>query len=92
MVAAGDNVAAIEIDMKSKRCGVFAESATEDGIPIIWLEGSSGLYLTEGLEDEATEVTFPAYKGWDIFSTHVCRYTFRVCFVRRDDINDIIKI
>jgi len=80
-VVAGENFAAIEIDMRSKRCEVMAESATEDGAPVIWLDGTNALHLKKGCEKEPTEVTFPDYKGWQIFSAHVCRYTFRVCFV-----------
>jgi hypothetical protein len=80
--ATGENVAAIEIDMKSKRCEVMAESATEDGAPVIWIEGTNALHLRPGHEKEETEVAFPEYKGWRIFSAHVCRHTLRVCFVR----------
>ena len=82
VVAAGENIAAIEIDMRSKRCEVMAESATEDGAPVIWLCGTTRLHLKKGYEEEQTEVVFPDYKGWKIFSAYVCRYTFRVCFVR----------
>jgi hypothetical protein len=80
--AAGDNIAAIEIDMKSKRCEVMAESSTEDGAPVIWLDGTNALHLKKGHEKEETEVAFPDYRGWRIFSANVCRYTFRLCFVR----------
>jgi len=82
VVSSGENVVAIEIDMRSKRCEVTAESAAEDGVPIIWLDGTNALHLKKGHEKEETEVAFPDYKGWRIFSAHVCRYTFRVCFVR----------
>lgn len=85
--AAGENVVAIEIDMTSKRCEVMAESATEDGSPVIRLQGTNALHLKKGYEKEETEVAFPDYKGWRIFSAHVCRYTFRVCFVRDEAAN-----
>ena len=75
-------MAAIEIDMRSKRCEVMAETVDDDGAPVIWLESENALHLKKGHEKEQTEVSFPDYKGWRIFSAHVCRYTFRVCFVR----------
>ena len=81
-MAAGKNVAATEIDMRSKRCEVVAESATDDGAPLVWLDGTNALHLKKGFERKQTEVVFPDYKDWRIFSAHVCRYTFRVCFVR----------
>lgn len=87
VAAAGENVAAVEIDMRSKRCEVMAESTTEDGAPVIWLDGTNALHLKKGHEKEETEVAFPDYKGWRIFSAHVCRYTFRVCFVRDESPN-----
>lgn len=82
VAAVGENVVAIEIDMKSKRCEVMGESATEEGEPVIWIEGTNALYLKKGHEKEETRVAFPDYKGWRIFSAQICRYTFRVCFVR----------
>lgn len=88
VVASGENVSAIEIDMKSKRCEIMAESATEDGAPVIWIEGTNAIHLKKGHEKEETEVAFPEYKGWRIFSAHVCRYTFRVCFVRDEAPNE----
>lgn len=90
-MAAGETVAAIEIDMRSKRCDVMAESATDDGAPVIWLDGKDALHLKKGREKEPTGVVFPDYKGWRIFSAHVCRYTFRVCFVRDEAPNDKVS-
>lgn len=82
VVAHGKNISAIEIDMHSKRCEIMAESKTEDGAPAIWLSGDNALHLKKGLEKKPTEVAFPGFKGWQIFSADVSRYTFRVCFVR----------
>ena len=87
VVAAGENVVAIEVDMRSKRCEIMAESATGTGTPVIWLDGTNALHLEKGREKEATEVAFPEYDGWRIFSAHVCRYTLRVCFVRDEASN-----
>lgn len=88
LVAAGKDVAAVTIDMKSKRCEVAGESLTDDGIPVIWIDGAIALHLKEGLESEHTEVAFPDFKGWEIFSAHVCRYTLRICFVRYEASDD----
>ena len=83
VVADGENVVAIEIDMKSKRCEVFAESATEDGAPAIWISGLNALHLKGGMENDETQVAFPSYKGWEIFLADIGRYTFRVALVKK---------
>jgi len=85
VVAAGKNVVAIEMDMRSKWCEMEAEYKTPGGAPCVSIGGANerALYLKKSREKEPTEVAFPEYKGWDIFSAHVCRYTFCACFVRR---------
>ena len=82
VIARGENVVAVEVDMKSKRCAVLTDSLADDGAPVIWLDGEGALHLMPGAEKEETEVAFPEYKGWRVFVAEVCRYTLRVCLVR----------
>jgi hypothetical protein len=83
VVTAGECFAAIEVDMRSKRCELLTDTTTEDGVPVLFLEaGADSCHLANGLEKECTEVAFPGFKGFSVFSAHVSRCTLRVCLVK----------
>lgn len=84
VMAVGPNVVAIEVDMKSKRCEVAAHTETWTHVPELWISGDNALHLKKGCERELTAVTFPEYRGWQVFLAEISRYTLRVCLVRRE--------
>ncbi len=80
---AGRDVAAVEIDMKSKHCAVSMTGSSDD-IPLVMLSPTErSLHLTQGKDAEPTAICFPGFYGWDIFCAEVSRYTLLICFVRQ---------
>lgn len=78
VVACGENIAAIQIDLKTKGCSVACECVGEDMIPEIWIMPNRH----DVSEDCITQVAFPDYKGWKVFCSDLSRYTLQICLVR----------
>lgn len=89
IVAEGENVVALSIDLHSKYCEVVWLGADEKGVPLIGLfRTERSLYLTRGKQDKITEIIFPTFapdpdgKTWQVWSADCSRYTLRVCLVK----------
>lgn len=86
VIAKGESIVALEIDMHSKYCEVGSMSVSiEDELALsvnAVRDRSVGLDLTQACE--FTEICFPGYKSpdWRIFSADCCRYTLRVVLVK----------
>jgi hypothetical protein len=78
----GDGIAAIEVDMRTKRADV-GSFGSEDGVPNLHLHANEYSLYTDTDHTGWTDVAFPDYKGWDIFAASVSKYTLSVCLVRR---------
>lgn len=72
------------IDLRSKYAEVCCIGSDSGGLSSVTLGANDHtLYLHEGLSsDELTELSFPAYRGWNVFCAHVARYTLSVCLVK----------
>ena len=77
-------VFAIAVDMKTKRADVLSTGCDENGYPTIALEANEdSCNLKEDVEREApTEICFPQFKDWAVWSVNVSKYTMAVCLVR----------
>jgi hypothetical protein len=86
IAAGGVGCAAIYIDMRSKRCEVFGTGSDFDDVPTVDVEAVEGsLHLDESKEpEEWTEIAFPTYKGWRVFSASASRYTLAICLIAPD--------
>lgn len=81
--ASGPRIAAIVIDLHSKRCEVYSTGCDDCGCPVIdVIGGSEGLHLKKGVEDRLTEVSFPGFKGFSVFSASITKYTLWVCLTK----------
>lgn len=80
--ASGPSLLAIEIDLGSKGCEVLCDLKTDEGAPLLVLDSVNAVHLGAGLELENTELSFPDYVGWSVFSAHISRYTLRICLIR----------
>lgn len=78
------NIVAICVDMKSKYCQVDYLSS-DGGYEYIAIgAGSETIKLKEGVDPmECTKIYFPEYRGWDVFSHTLSRYTLRVCLIKK---------
>lgn len=77
------NMVAIYIDMRSKRCDVLT-TGSDCGIPMVMLwAGDDALHLDETKpRNMPTVISFPDYRGWDVFSAECSRYTLSVCLIK----------
>jgi hypothetical protein len=77
-------VFAIAVDMRTKRADVLSTGCDENGYPTVALTANEGsCHLKKGVEREApTEICFPQFKDWAIWSVDVSRYTIAVCLVK----------
>jgi hypothetical protein len=75
----GNNVALVLVDLMTKHCEVSCHYSDPES------RGDVGLRLKEtgrtprrsrkGIE---TEITFPAFRGWDVFCAGCCKYSLKV--------------
>lgn len=84
IVAAAENVVALHIDLRSKRCEIWATGSDGDDVPTIDVfAGEHAMHLDETKKrDEPTEIRFPEYAGWNAHSASSGRYTVSVCLTR----------
>lgn len=77
-----NSVVAIGIDMASKR-GDVTGIISEDNIPGLLLDANeASLHLQNGKENESTEISFPQYKGWEVYCASISRYTLKICLIK----------
>lgn len=81
--AYGNYVCAIVVDMKSKRGDILC-TGSDDDIPTVAIEAcNSSTNLNKKVKgDEPTEIAFPDFKGWNVWSAMVCKYSIYVCLVK----------
>ncbi len=79
-----ENIVALEIDLKSKNCEVISSYYCSDGKRgIILGANENSLHLHENIDrDSLTEIEFPQFKNWSVFSWNIGRYTLNVCLIR----------
>ena len=80
----GNGVVAIGIDMKSKWVEIDCTSNNDNGNPTILIganEDTIGLSYSVA-NDQPTEISLPAYKGWKIWSINTSRYTIYLCLIK----------
>ncbi len=84
IVAIDDNFVALEIDLKSKRGEITGSSQGKNDLPCIILEASpDSIHLKRGKEEEWTLIEFSDFKGYYIWCGNICRYTLRVCLIKK---------
>ena len=88
IVAEGKNVVALSVDLHSKYCEV-GWVGSDKGTPIVGITRTErSLGLEKGKKDQVTELIFPTFKGWEVWSANCSRYTLRVCLVKLDSEDD----
>lgn len=78
----GDSIAAIVIDLESKRCEV--QDNSHDGqLHLYFYAGEDSHPLKEDVaRDVPTGIALPEFAGWRVWLAEVSRYTLRVCVAR----------
>lgn len=80
----GTDIVAFTVDMRTKHADVFAHGWNSvHGSSILLVTTEDSLYLLP-VESDFTEICFPEYKDWHIFTTAVSRYTLKVCLIKGD--------
>lgn len=81
----GDNIAAIAIDLRSKYCEISGAGGM-DNLPTLGIAASERSLLLDESQprDTETELAFPEFEGWQIWSAECSRYTAKVCLVRQE--------
>ena len=80
--AKGIHVVAIEIDMHTKR-GQVGAWGSDDDIPLIHLEINDESIGYDTMQHGPTEVSFPEYKGWEVWAADWIKYSVSVCLLNR---------
>lgn len=83
MYKRGENVCAIIVDMKSKR-GDICSIGCDGYAPTIAVEAGEGSdYLNKKVKrDVPTEISFPDFKGWSVWSAMICKHSIYVCLIK----------
>lgn len=81
----GENIAAIVIDLASKRCEFFGEDDGEKCLLYISTTEDSLHLKEESSREVMTLIELPEFAGWRVFLANICKYTLRVCVVREAD-------
>jgi len=78
------DIVALDIDLEQKHCTI-AYTGAEDDTPLVGLLGY-------GDKDyNPTEIIFPEYKGWSIWSISISRYTVAICLINLDFLEETTK-
>lgn len=84
IIACGEHIAAVEVDLKSKFCEVAYQMQTKDGYPALAVCGTyCSLYLGKDNPNAQTEIVFEDFAGWDFYCVELARYTLKVCFYKK---------
>ena len=87
---AGNGIAAVYVDLHSKRAGLAWTGNGHDEAPSVTLEANEHtLHLDETKPRESTTTfEFPEYVGWRVFATDgPGRYTLAVCLIAPESPN-----
>lgn len=80
--AHGEHVAAITVDMQSKRCEVFIDHVEGDLPSIVIERGQYGIHFDESKPPDAmTTIAFPDFPGWEVFLSSICKCTLSVVLI-----------
>jgi hypothetical protein len=82
----GKGIVAIHIDLCSKYCIIDATGECDSISSIYVGTDKRSIKLDESKNGEMTEISFPDYKGWDIWSATLARYTLRVCLINKEKV------
>lgn len=80
----GPGIAAIIVDLKSKRCAVTGISGGDYG-PEIYIDALEGESLHLGDEPGSTMISFPRYRGWEVFCADISKCTLSVCLIEESN-------
>lgn len=84
IVAISDNLVAITVDLHSKRCEI-AGYGGDGTTPVVWLDATEdSLHLHESNKG-ITEISFPEFKGWDIWCLSTGRYSVELCLLCKEE-------
>ena len=78
LLKSGGGFAAITIDLDSKYACCSGYSTSDNNGPTIFLDSDENTLHTNKVSEgqiETTLLTFPEYKGWNVFNCDVSRYT-----------------
>lgn len=84
VIARGERVVALEIDMHTKRGNILAYG-TNGGIPMLMLDTCEGTLKTHHVATGPTEISFPEFHGYTPWCAGYARYTVSVCLVKFDN-------
>ena len=82
ILASGDNIVAISIDLKQKWACLDCIGYDEKSIPSIFLIGDDRTIGVAKSKNELTEIKLPEYENWDVFSCTVNRYSASICLIK----------
>ncbi len=71
----GEDVIAIGIQTE-KRCEL-SSTGSDDGVPLVMLDVRNSPPMLPG-----TTISLPQYKGWNIWSADISKYTVHLCLTR----------
>lgn len=77
----GYKVTAAFVDLHSKYCDIGGIIYYEDGCPGIIIDYNDRSIHFDESEEGLTEIKFPEFEGYDIWSAQINRYTLYLCFV-----------
>jgi len=88
VIGRGDNVVALNIDMKSKRGQIegVAGSDKHHALIIARVEDTCDEHPTA---KGWTILSFPEFKGWRIWTATISRYTLAICLIKNDFFGEI---
>lgn len=87
VIKKGRNVIALEVNMKSKYCepgGALGGDGDAPGIGIEATKRSLNLNMNHVHKRVTmdTYISFPEYKGWDVFTVGNGKYNMKVCLIK----------
>ncbi len=78
------DVALVLVDLKSKWCEVLCEMEGTDEAPALSIcatERSTALDKKYHVDDD-TKISFPAFKGWNMFCYDLTKYSLKIAFIK----------
>ena len=69
------------IDLDTKYAEVLAIH-DEDGVPGLWLDAGEDSLYKNLRRKKPTEINFPEFKGWDIRSASISKWSLTLAFVK----------
>ncbi len=82
LLAGNKSVVAIDVDIEEKHCTIAYTGANGD-TPLIGLLKAS----SDDKKYNPTEIIFPEYRGWSLWTANISRYTVAICLINLDYLN-----